>query len=251
LGGATFASPGNIGEATSGSGKFTTLQATSTVTGIGLIGVQSFTASGTYTPDTGTQSIIVEVQAQGGGGGGCASTSSTQNCISSSGNSGSYARVFYTSGFSPETVTIGTSGAGASSGNNNGIAGGTSSFGSLVSCPGGGAGNGGAAFTASGATAVFPNRTVSYCTFSGGMTLLNVPTFIAGFSQSLGVLGTNIDPSGANSLLGAGGVPQGGTGNGGNAGGFGAGGSGGTSSNGAATSGGNPSGGEIIVYEYN
>src|SRR5208282_4606636 len=67
LGGATFASPGNIGEATSGSGKFTTLQATSTVTGIGLIGVQSFTASGTYTPDTGTQSIIVEVQAQGGG----------------------------------------------------------------------------------------------------------------------------------------------------------------------------------------
>jgi len=246
-----LASPPSIGGTTPASGKFTTLTATSTVTGIGLIGIQVFTSSGTYTEDSGTQEIIVEVQAQGGGGGGCATSSSTQNCISGAGNSGSYAKVFYTSSFSPETINIGTAGAGGSAGDNNGTGGGTASFGSLVSCPGGGAGSGGAAFTATTPTILFPNRTTSSCTISGGTTISSIPTFVSGFSQSLGALGTNTIPSGANSILGIGGVPQAGQAAGGNASGFGAGGSGGATSNGSAVGGGNPSGGEIVIYEYN
>ena len=80
----------------------------------------------------------VEVQGAGGGGGGSATTSTGQASISSSGSAGTYAKVRYTS-VSTQTVTIATGGA-AGTGGASPTAGGTpsaTSFGSLVSCPGG------------------------------------------------------------------------------------------------------------------
>jgi hypothetical protein len=94
------------------------ISASTTLTGR-LIGIQTFCASGcsstggTYTPDTGTNSVIVEGCAAGNTGGntGGASSSTTNASLGSGGSAGGYARVRYTSGFSGVSVTIGATGA--------------------------------------------------------------------------------------------------------------------------------------------
>jgi hypothetical protein len=106
-----------------------------------LIGVQIFTTSSTYTPDTGTNSVIVEGCGGGGSGGGAAASSATNNAsLGSGGGAGGYFKVRLTSGFSSATVTIGSGGAAPSAGNNNGNAGGNTSFGSAVTGDGGSGG---------------------------------------------------------------------------------------------------------------
>lgn len=74
-----------------------------------FIGYQVFTASGTYTATTGTNSVIVEVQAGGGTGGAGGGTNSA-----SGGGAGGYAMKRITSGFGGTAVTVG-GGAAASS----------------------------------------------------------------------------------------------------------------------------------------
>lgn len=102
----------------------------------GMIGYRVFTASATYTPTPGTQSVEVTVVGAGGAGGGTAAMSSTQFAGGSGGGSGAWLSSFLTSGFSGTTITIGVGGAAATGGN--GGDGGNSSFGSLVA--GGGKG---------------------------------------------------------------------------------------------------------------
>ena len=257
LGGATFASPGSIGNTTAASGKFTTLQATSTVTGIGLIGVQTFCSSGctstggTYTPDTGTQLVIVEDQAPGGGGGGAGATSSGQSASGGGGGAGSYAEALVTSSFSGVTVTSPAGGSGASAGNNAGTAGSTASFGSIISCPGGNAGSGGAA----GSVDEFVGSAgaSSACTVSGATLLKNISggqgpyglIFVAGSASASG--------AGGNSALSSGGASRIGSNSGTSGNGYGSGGGGGNqpSASSSAEAGGNGSQSIIIVYEYN
>lgn len=103
--------------------------ATLAVTGT-LLNIQYFTTAGTatYTPTSGTTFVIVEVV--GGGSGGCS------NATGFSGAAGGFARKKITSGFSGVTVTVGAGGAGGTS---TSTAGGTSSFGALVSATGGAA----------------------------------------------------------------------------------------------------------------
>lgn len=102
-----------------------------------LIGVQVFTASGTYTPTPGMQSIIARVQ--GGGGGGAGATQPTVGNVSlgGPGTPGTYGEGKFTAAQvgASQPVTIGTGGTGGAgaAGNN----GGTSSLGTLISCPGG------------------------------------------------------------------------------------------------------------------
>jgi hypothetical protein len=106
---------------------------TAPLTGNGLLlNIQYFTTAGTftYTPTTGTNSVIVEVV--GGGGGGFGSASSTGT---SGGGGGGYAIKKITSAFSGVTITVGA--AGTAGGLSTGGAGGTSSFGALVSATGG------------------------------------------------------------------------------------------------------------------
>jgi hypothetical protein len=101
--------------------------------------VQIFTSSGTFTVPTGVTKLIVDVW--GGGGGGA---NSIVGGTGAAGGSGGYGRA-YVSGLTPGasiTVTVGGGGnAGAGSGGG-GSAGGTSSFGSYLSCTGGNPANG-------------------------------------------------------------------------------------------------------------
>jgi hypothetical protein len=136
-----------------------------------LLNVQVFTSSGTYTPTSGTNKVIVEVQAPGGGGGGVAASSTGQNAIAQAGSGGSYAEIYWASPAST-TVTIGAVGSAGAAGINAGGTGGATSVGSVVSCPGGvgGAGSAGQAsgFTQNGAAAP------ANCTISGATVIRNV-----------------------------------------------------------------------------
>lgn len=83
-----------------------------------LLGVQEFTASGSYVPTAGTSFIVVEMQGGGGAGGGCDAAPSGQSSVSSGGASGAYRKILLTSGFGPaSTVTIGAGGVAASAAN--------------------------------------------------------------------------------------------------------------------------------------
>ncbi|WP_232439443.1 hypothetical protein [Burkholderia ubonensis] len=125
-----------------------------------LLNVRVFTSSQTYNPTPGTTSIVVEMCGGGGGSGGSVATNASQSCATSAGSHGSYAKARYTSNFSGLLVTIGSGGvAGGTSGK--GGDGGTSSFGSLLTCPGGGgawssAPTGGTITSSTGAAAAAP-----------------------------------------------------------------------------------------------
>lgn len=102
-----------------------------------LTSVQSFTASGTYTPSAGVKSIIVEIIGAGGGSGGLGGTGTNQVVISAGGGSGTYARVLI-SNPSQTSITVGTGGAGGLGQNGaTGGRGGSSVFGSFVTVEGG------------------------------------------------------------------------------------------------------------------
>ena len=211
-----------------------------------LIGVQNFTSSGsyTYTPTAGTRSIIVEVQGAGGSGGGTAATSAGQAAVGGGGAAGAYSKGRFTSGFAGVTITVGLGGAQTAAGNNNGNAGATSSFGSLLTALGGGGGAGG------GAGSSFPFAS------SGGVGT-GVPTGgvinKAGSSavQPIALLANILVGSeGASSLFGRGGQSFSTSGNGGP--GLSGAGGGGACAGGVqpAFFGGNGGSGQVTIWEY-
>ena len=117
-----------------------------------LVNIQYITATGsnTYTPTSGTNSIIVEVQGGGAGGGFTPSPGGAGDVSNaSSGEGGAWGRVKISSNFSGATVVVGTGGAGGTSGTPTGGAGVASSFKNTSGSPttwtagGGGSGNGG------------------------------------------------------------------------------------------------------------
>lgn len=222
---------------------------------IGLINTQVFAATGTYTPTAGTSAIEVEVLAQGGGSGGCAATGVTTNCASVAGGSGSYAKVYYAATPGGQTVTIATTGAGGTSAPTNGTAGGTASFGALISCPGGLAGAQGAAYTATNGTVVgsFGSQAAA-CTISGGTPTVeaSIPGATPAPSVGLPILNDLYGAAGASAPFGygSGGAPSSGTAAAA-ATGFGAGGGAvAIAASQIAIAGANPSGGLVIVHEY-
>ncbi|WP_155490621.1 hypothetical protein [Burkholderia multivorans] len=151
------------------------LSATGSLTGfVGrLLNVQVFTANGTYTPTSGTAKVIVTVQAPGGGSGAVPATAAGQSAAASGGGAGSYAKALITSGFSGVTITAPGGGAAGAAGANNGGAGSTASFGSIVSCPGGNPGQAGVASSSTGFTTAAAQA--SACTVTGATVLLSVP----------------------------------------------------------------------------
>lgn len=212
--------------------------------GGGLIGVQTFTSSGTYTPTPGTKSVIVEVIGGGGSGGGCGATNGSQGAAASGGSSASFAKARLTSGFSGVAVTIGAGGATTSAGAVIGNSGGTSSFGTLVTAPGGAGGYAGTAFippavvggSLPGAAPVGGNLVNSLGSPSQYGSILSVYSVIAG--------------CGAPSVYGGAGT-GGGNGSGLPAAAPGAGGGGASSIlNSTARPGGAGATGSVIVYEY-
>lgn len=170
-----------------------------------LLNVQVFTSSGTYTPTTGTNSVIVEVQAPGGGSGGTATTTSGQSAVSGPGGGGAYAKVLFTSGFSGATITIGAAGSAGTAGNGGGT-GGFTKFGSLITCNGGWGGSGAAASSTAGVT--FVTGVTPLPTITGATV-----TILSKAGSSAGASGVIVTPGslswsgpGGNSVLGEGGT---------------------------------------------
>lgn len=184
-----------------GSSAFPSFQA---LPGGRLIGVQVFASSGTYTPTSGTSSIVVEVQAPGGGSGSTAATAASQAAAAGGGGAGAYAKVRVTSGFSGASITIGSAGAAGGSGGSGGT-GGTTSFGALVSCPGGIGGPGSASSAGVGLTTGSIAATAA-CTISGATTIISVPGQGGSYAFILNAGTQTISGAGANSMLGTGGA---------------------------------------------
>lgn len=212
-----------------------------------LLNVQVFTASGTYTATTGTNSVIVELVGGGGGGGGTPATAAGQSAVGAGGGGGAFARIRATSGFNGVTVTVGSAGTGASGAG--GTSGGTSSFGTLASCPGGAAGGVGTAIAA----AVIGNvqQGGATPTISGATTLMSSGGYTSGTGAFIITAGAvQAGGSGGDSPFGAGGA-YGTSGAGGAALGRGAGGGGaGAGASTGALAGGNGAAGMVVVYEY-
>lgn len=133
-----------------------------------LLGVQRITASGTYTPTTGTGRIVVEMVGGGGAGAGAANTSAGQASVGGGGGAGAYVRFVLDTVPASVAVTIGAGGTGGTGTGGNGS---PTSFGAFATAPGGTggvtrsaapapaviaalAGAGGAAPTSSGVTVV-------------------------------------------------------------------------------------------------
>ncbi|EIL88517.1 hypothetical protein UU9_12238 [Rhodanobacter fulvus Jip2] len=210
-----------------------------------LIGVQKFAASGTYTPTPGTKSVIVELSGAGGAGGGTAACSASQASAGAGGGAGGYAKSRLTTGFSGVTITVGAGGTGTTGGA--GGNGGASSFGALLSAPGG---------SGSGATAAqisFPFIT-GYANGGGVGIGGNILNASGGFGATAFMTtgGNVISGSGGASFFGAGANASiNATANGNAATTPGSGGSGATTvAGGAARAGGNGAPGICIVYEY-
>ena len=219
-----------------------------------LINVQTFTASGTYTPTAGTKFVIAEVLGGGGGGGSNAATPSSGAAAGAGGASGAYAVCKHTP-TGPVSVVIGAGGAGgvSTAAGADGSTGGTSSYGA-VSAPGGRGGPRGLAFNN------FPTGG-NVATGSSGVTgsvIVGTP----GTGGSYGILYSDSNATGgggANSIYGAGGIAitinsgGSGTSQGADANGYGSGGGGAVSVHTATASssrGGNGTPGIVIIWEY-
>lgn len=237
-----------VGATTPSTGKFTNLTVTGTLTGIPgrLLAVRQLSGSGTYTPTTGTNSILVYVTGGGGGGGSTAACSASQTAMGAGGASGATAISYLTSAFSGVSYSVGALGAGAGAGGSAGSTGGTSTF-STISAAGG---PGGAAGAATANTSnYFAQTTGAVATASGG-NLLNLSGSSSHYGLSLA--GTFISGSGNPSVWGGGGrgvVNNNSAGNAATNPGSGGGGAG-TGTSGAAQAGGNGAAGTIIIYEY-
>ena len=214
-----------------------------------LLGVQVFATPGsfTYTPSAGTTSIVVEVQGGGGGGGGVGSTGSNQVAVAPGGNAGSYARSRITSDFAGVTVVVGQRGFGATAaaGGN----GGTSSFGSFLTAPGG---EGGTYYGAFNAPVVNVNGTGQSIAVGGNIDNRPGGRGAPGCCTAVNYGGSG---DGGASVYGAGGpsapCPANAFNNGNTASAAGAGGSGAVSSNGAGSAGGGHGGtGKVVIWEY-
>lgn len=160
-----------------------------------LIAKRTFTTSGIYTPTIGTQSILVIVTGGGGAGGSTQATTSAMYAIGGGGAGGDTQIAYFTSGFSGLYMTIG---AGGTPGANVGNPGGTSSFGPLVTSPGG----------AGGALGVQVQNVPAVQ--SGGVAISGAGGNISHFSGGGGSLsvGTNVN----NFIAGAGGATYWGSG---------------------------------------
>ena len=118
-----------------------------TISSLGIftqIAIQSFAASGTYTPTTGMKYCLIELVGGGGGGGGTTNTTASTISVGGGGGGGGYARKFAfaaTIGAS-QVVTCGAGGSAGTSGTGGGN-GGSSSVGAICIASGG---NGGGAF---------------------------------------------------------------------------------------------------------
>ncbi|WP_313064764.1 glycine-rich domain-containing protein [Achromobacter animicus] len=208
-------------------------------------GAFTSTGAGTFNKLSGANSAIVEVLGGGGGGGGAQANGAGATSSGAGGGSGAYGKTRVFSGLTGVVVAVGAAGA-AGSASSGGGSGGTSSFGALVTAPGGAGGALG--LTTSG----FPllSQGGARAATATGANIVNSPGSPGGSGLTL-ALNKITDGQGAASVFGGGGGSPiaGGPGNDGGA--YGAGGGGGAST---ASQAGQPGGaggsGVIIVQEF-
>lgn len=190
---------------------------------------QSFTGSGTYTPDAHMVYSVIESIGPGGGGGGCQS-----GFAAGGGGAGQWSRVVATAATvgASQVVTIATGGAGGSTSGTNGSAGsGNTSVGTLCTAAPGQGGTGATGFgTALGGLGG-----------SGGTSDV-ATTGASGISGNSASGSVQISGNGGSTPWGGGGVGNGVAGTG-----FGSGGSGGNS---GAKAGGAGTNGVVYITEY-
>lgn len=211
-----------------------------------LLNVQVFGTPGTspYTPTPGTNAIDVLVQAAGGAGGGAYLEGAGGVSLGAPGGGGAAARSYFSeSSFAGIDITVGAGGSGVNGADGN--SGGTSSFGSLITCPGGAGG-----LVVASSTVPIGEGNTSTALPSGG-NLFNIKgsngSWTVAFSLDVGLPG-----SGGGGVFGTGPSASGQGANGGDATPPGAGG-GGTmnpQSSAAALTGGAGANGLIIIMEY-
>jgi len=203
--------------------------------GGGLRSVQVFTSSGTWTKPAGVKLVKVTVVGGGGGGGGGAADGG-----GGGGGAGGIAiEIIDVSGTSSETVTIGALGTGGAAATN-GVAGGTSSFGSFCSATGGGFGTGVGSSTSGdgGAGGAGSGGDVNITSDRGKMGSKSPSFTTGGFGGTSPFGGVGREGSQTNARAGLAST------------GYGAGGSGGSGNVGGTNVGQNGSPGIIIVEEY-
>ncbi|PSK90579.1 hypothetical protein CLV30_1384 [Haloactinopolyspora alba] len=207
-----------------------------------LPSIEVFETDGTWTKPAGLVAIKVRAVGGGGAGGGAAATGANEASVGCGGNAGVYGEVIIQAAQlgATETVTIGAGGNGVSGGA--GPAGGTTSFGSHMSLPGG---DGGSMETAGGSV-VSPTKPPT----SGGSGFdVRVPGAPGGFGTAAGTaLSTRVEGGvGASSPLGAGGN---GNGVGGGADGAGAGGGGAANQENVFARAGGDGANGVVIVEY-
>ena len=105
-----------------------------------------YTADDTWTKAdyTDIRAVFIRVVGAGGGGGGCEGTSATQACAGGGGGGGAYAEALILAAAlgTTETVQVGVGGAGGAAGDNVGVTGQASFFGSHCVANGGAGGSG-------------------------------------------------------------------------------------------------------------
>lgn len=220
-----------------------------------LIGVQKFLTGGTstYTPTTGTTSVVIEMVGGGGGGPGAANATIGNNAWGRPGAAGAYLKKRMTTGFSGKTIVVGAAGVGGSAGANPGTAGGDTTFDSTVLVAHGGA-FGDSLGPAAGLLWTPPVNAPATAT-GGDVNVSGDPGGLGGSWGAAGI-GAVSGRGGHAPGFGLGGEESATYGTttsqaGNNAQGNGAGGSGGTvSGNTAAVAGGNGAPGACIIYEY-
>ena len=212
--------------------------------GSGVIQVndQVFTTSGTYTPTANMVYCQVQIVGGGGGGGGGSVDGGNTAPAGSGGGGGFYSSQIFSAATigASKTVTIGAGGAGGI-GKNDGSAGSTTSFGSLLSASGGVQGQymrGTGPVQEGGDGGQASTGTPNYSSFGGG----------GGYSISTG--GAIVSGSGGSTIIGIGGKPRAIAAAGEAGAGYGSGGSGGVATTGVPATGGAGAGGVVIVTEY-
>lgn len=212
-----------------------------------LIGVQTFVASGTYTPTPGTARIIGEAIGGGGGGGGVPSAPGSASAAGG-GSSGSYGR-FYLVAPAATTVTIGAGGVGVSAGT--GAGGGNTIFGVSVSFPGGSGAIAGSTSTSAGVTGTpggSPPPPSGANIFGAQGAVSTLPGFVLASTSALAGGGGTSPYGGGGGAIGVNGTYAI---SGSPAVGYGAGGGGAVGANhGVTLKGGDGRSGILIIYEY-
>jgi hypothetical protein len=220
-----------------------------------LLNIQIFTSSSNYTPTPGTNKGRVRGVGAGGGGGGCPACGASLQATAFGGQSGAYAEAFIPiNSATVYPITIGAAGIGGAPGSNNGTNGGTTSFGTILSIPGGTGGNGAGSAVGGGSAATLAVGTTGTVlpTLSTGTLLVaklsttnGVSRFIAGTTTA-----TIKGGDGGSSPFGNSGY--GGSQSAGSPGdGYGTGGGGAAQgSSGPAEAGGNGTPGYMIIEEY-